>query len=63
MSSNSDQAKGRAKQAVGALTGDEDLKKEGRTDERAGKVKGSIQGIKDKADGFVDNVKNKLTKD
>jgi uncharacterized protein YjbJ (UPF0337 family) len=33
-----DQAKGRVKQAVGALTGDNDLKAEGQVDEAVGKV-------------------------
>lgn len=34
-----DQAKGKVKQAVGTLTGDDDLKAEGRADEAMGKVK------------------------
>ena len=39
MDKDLDQAKGRIKQAAGALTDDRDLEKEGRRDERAGKVK------------------------
>ena len=37
-----DQAKGRAKQAVGDLTNDDDLKAEGEADEAAGKVQDTV---------------------
>jgi uncharacterized protein YjbJ (UPF0337 family) len=37
-----DQAKGRIKQAVGALTGDDDLKAEGHVDETVGKVEAAV---------------------
>lgn len=50
------------KQAVGDLTDDEELKKEGQADERAGDVKEAVQDIKDSADHLVDKVKKKLTK-
>ena len=36
------QAKGRAKQAVGSLTDDDDLKAEGEADEVAGKVQDTV---------------------
>jgi uncharacterized protein YjbJ (UPF0337 family) len=54
MSGETDQAKGRIKQAAGDLTGDDELKREGRTDEAAGKVK-------DKVSDAVDSVKDALT--
>jgi len=63
MDSNADQAKGRVKQAVGDLTDDEDLKKEGRADEVAGKVKGFVEDAKDKVDDLVDKVRDKFGKD
>ncbi len=44
-----DDAKGRAKQAAGDLTGDEDLKSEGKVDCVSGKVKNAVGGIADKA--------------
>ncbi len=50
MDKDLDQAKGRIKQAVGDLTDDNDLKKEGKTDENAGKVKEFLGDTKDKAD-------------
>lgn len=53
MSGGTDTVKGRAKQAIGVLTGDEKLKKDGRHDERAGQ-------IKQKADEAVDAVRDKL---
>jgi len=63
MDSNVDQTKGRIKQAVGDLTDDEDLKKEGRADETAGKVKGFAEDAKDKVDDVVDKVRDRLGKD
>lgn len=59
---NKDQVKGKVKQAVGDLTDNEDLKKEGKADEKAGKVKEFLEGAKDKADDLVDKVKDKITK-
>lgn len=54
MSGNADQAKGRVKEAAGSLTGDQDLKDEGKVDQASG-------DIKDKVTGAVDKVKDKLT--
>lgn len=53
MGGNTDKVKGRIKQAIGALTGDKNLKRDGRHDERAG-------GIKQKADDSIDVVRDKL---
>ncbi len=52
MGNETDKAKGRLKQAVGELTDDKDLRREGKVDEAAGKAK-----------DVVDKVKNKLKKD
>jgi uncharacterized protein YjbJ (UPF0337 family) len=51
-----DDAKGRTKEALGDVTGDEDLKDEGKVDRASGKAKDAIGGIADKA-------KNLLRKD
>jgi uncharacterized protein YjbJ (UPF0337 family) len=59
---NKDQVKGKVKQAVGDLTDNEELKQEGKTDERAGQVKEFLENVKDKADELVDKVKDKITK-
>jgi uncharacterized protein YjbJ (UPF0337 family) len=51
--SNTDEAKGRLKEAAGDLTDDEDLKKEGKVDQ----VKGDV---KEKVDDVGDAVKDKI---
>lgn len=51
-----DEAKGRAKEAAGAITDDKDLKNEGKADQAAASVK-------EKVEGAVDKVKEKLTRD
>ncbi len=61
MSGETDKAKGRIKQAAGDLTGNDDLKREGKQDEAAGKVKGVVGDAKDKLDDAVDSVKDKLS--
>ena len=48
-----DDAKGRTKEAVGDLTGDEDLKNEGKVDRASSKVKDAVGGIADKAKGLL----------
>ena len=62
MDKDLDQAKGRIKQAVGDLTDDKDLKKQGKADEQAGKVKEVLDDTKVKADHLVDRVKDRVTK-
>jgi uncharacterized protein YjbJ (UPF0337 family) len=62
MDSDLDQAKGRIKQAAGDLTDNDDLKKEGKADENAGKVKEFFDDVKDKLDEGVDKVKDMFHK-
>lgn len=57
---NTDDVKGRAKEAVGDLTDNDDLKREGRTDRNAGKAKEKLSDAKDKLDDAVDAVKDKV---
>ncbi len=59
--SNLDQAKGRIKQAAGDLTGDDELRREGKADETAGKAKEGLDKGADALRGAVDKVKDKLT--
>ena len=47
---NMDDAKGRAKEAAGSLTNDEDLKNEGKADRASGKVKDAVDDVKNKVD-------------
>jgi uncharacterized protein YjbJ (UPF0337 family) len=48
-----DELNGRVKEATGALTGDEELKREGRVDQTVGK-------IKQKTDEIIDKIKEAL---
>jgi uncharacterized protein YjbJ (UPF0337 family) len=47
--SNTDDAKGRLKEAAGNVTGDKDLKNEGKLDQAEGKLKEGVDNIADKA--------------
>jgi uncharacterized protein YjbJ (UPF0337 family) len=46
---SSDEAKGRIKEAAGDLTNDDDLKREGKTDQAVGDVKKKVDEAGDKA--------------
>ena len=48
---NVDKAKGRVKEAAGALTGDRSLKNKGRVDQAKGRVKGAVDDAADKLRG------------
>jgi uncharacterized protein YjbJ (UPF0337 family) len=54
--SNSDEAKGRLKEAAGDLTGNKDMKREGKVDRAEG-------AAKDKVDSAGDKVKDALRQD
>lgn len=60
--SDFDKMKGRAKQAAGDLTGDDELRREGKVDEAAGKAKEKVSDLKDKAEDTIDSAKDKLTR-
>jgi uncharacterized protein YjbJ (UPF0337 family) len=49
MGGKTDQLVGRAKQGVGAVTGDEDMKAEGQAQEDMGKVQSKMDSAADKA--------------
>ncbi len=59
MAGKTDQAKGRAKEAVGNLTGDKDLKSEGKADRRAGEAKEKLDHAQDKVEKVIDKAKGK----
>jgi uncharacterized protein YjbJ (UPF0337 family) len=48
-----DDAKGRVKEAAGAITGDDSLKNEGKVDQAAGSVKDKVGDAADKAKDVV----------
>ena len=60
MAGKTDQAKGRAKEAIGSLTGDKDLKSEGKADRRAGETKEKVADAKDKVEEVIENVGHKV---
>ena len=60
MGANADEAKGRVKEAAGALTNDESLKAEGKADQIGAKVKDVLENVKERAESAIDAVKEKL---
>jgi len=60
---NPDELKGRVKEAAGDLTDDEELEREGKADQAAGKAKEYVDKAKDKANETVDRVKDALDRD
>ena len=59
MGEKTDKFTGRAKQAAGAVTGDEGLKREGEREEEKGELKGSIDAAVDKAQDALEHFKDK----
>jgi uncharacterized protein YjbJ (UPF0337 family) len=62
MAGKSDQMKGKAKEAVGDLTGSKDLKSEGKADRHAGEVKEKVGKVEEKVEEGIDKVKDILHK-
>jgi uncharacterized protein YjbJ (UPF0337 family) len=60
---NKDQVTGKLKQAAGDLTDNDDLKKQGKADEKAGDAKELVDNVGDKIDGLIDSAHKALTKD
>jgi uncharacterized protein YjbJ (UPF0337 family) len=52
-----DETKGKAKSAVGDLTGDNKAKSEGELDKTIGKVKQGMADLKDKAEDALDHLR------
>ena len=57
---NLDDAKGRAKEAAGDLTGDDSLRREGKEDQAAGKAKSALDSAKDKVEDAIDGVRDRV---
>jgi uncharacterized protein YjbJ (UPF0337 family) len=62
MGSNIDDAKGRAKEAAGDITDNDDLKREGKADQAGAKVKDFVDDVKNKVEDAIDDVKEKINK-
>jgi uncharacterized protein YjbJ (UPF0337 family) len=52
---NLDQAKGRVKQAVGDLTGNDKLRAEGKVDENVGKAKAAVGDVQKKVAAAIES--------
>jgi uncharacterized protein YjbJ (UPF0337 family) len=53
MSGKADEIKGRVKEAAGAVTDDDKLRREGKVDQAAGKTKQAVESVVDKAKEVV----------
>jgi len=62
MAGKTEQMKGKAKEAVGDLTGNKDLKSEGIADRQAGEVKEKLGKVEERVEEGIDNVKDVLHK-
>ncbi|GAA0509542.1 CsbD family protein [Saccharopolyspora subtropica] len=58
-----EQLAGKAKEAVGRATGDEDLENAGKRDELEGKAKEAGQDVKDRAAGAVEDTRERFRRD
>jgi uncharacterized protein YjbJ (UPF0337 family) len=59
MGAKTDKIIGRAKQAIGAITGNETTKREGQRQEDKGKVKGKVDSAIGKAQNTLKDLKDK----
>jgi uncharacterized protein YjbJ (UPF0337 family) len=55
-----DDMKGRVKEAAGDLTGNDDLKREGKADQAGAKVKDAVEKTAAKANDAIDAIKDKV---
>ena len=60
MGEKTDKISGRAKQAVGAVTGDEETKRKGERQEDKGKLKGKLDSAVEKAEHALEDLKDKV---
>ncbi|MFK0043601.1 CsbD family protein [Streptomyces sp. NPDC090741] len=54
-----DQAKGKAKETVGKVTGDDRMKAEGKMDQAKGKAKEALSETEERARGIQDSLRDK----
>jgi uncharacterized protein YjbJ (UPF0337 family) len=58
MGSTTDKIKGRVKEAVGVITDNDRLKREGRTDQAVEELKETAEKVKDKVKRVVEKIEN-----
>lgn len=57
MAGKADQMKGKAKEAVGDVTGNKELKSEGKDDRQAGKAKEKVSKVEERVEEMIDKAK------
>lgn len=62
MSGTEDKLTGKGKEALGVLTDDKDLEREGKTDQAAGATKDKLDEAADWAKDKIDDVKDRLNR-
>jgi uncharacterized protein YjbJ (UPF0337 family) len=62
MGGKTDEFKGRIKEAAGALTGNDELREEGKTDQAVGKVKQAVEKAVDNVQEAAEKVVEKAKK-
>jgi uncharacterized protein YjbJ (UPF0337 family) len=60
MAGKTDQMKGQAKEAIGDVTGNKDLKSEGKADRQAGEAKEKAGKVEEKVEEVIDKAKGVL---
>jgi uncharacterized protein YjbJ (UPF0337 family) len=60
LGNKADDLKGRAKEAAGDFTDDDDMKREGKLDQAGASAKDKLDSAKDKINEAADNLKDKL---
>lgn len=59
MGGTTDDMKGRAKEAIGDLTDDDEMRREGKTDRAVGAVKDKVEDAKDWAEDKIDDLRDR----
>ena len=59
MGGTTDDMKGRAKEAIGDLTDDDEMRREGKADRAAGAVKDKVEDAKDWAEDKIDDLRDR----
>jgi uncharacterized protein YjbJ (UPF0337 family) len=62
MGAKADETKGRAKEAAGALSGDDQLKREGQLDQAGARAKGKVKETAEKLDKVIDDAKDRAVR-
>ena len=63
MEGKAEDIKGRAKEALGDLTDDDELKREGKLDQATGSIKEKLDDAKEWVEDKVDDVRDRMKRD